>query len=238
VHLVFIGAHPDDESSAGGTIAKYVDHGHRATIVVATRGGRGHWKVPSEELEEMRTGEMRRAAAILGADVMFLDYRDADVPTGDAHREDLVDVVRELKPDIVITFHPLVWRDDHRRVGMAAADACFKACLPLVETAHPAHRPVPDIYFIGRPMVPVEQDTFIDVTDYMDTKIEALKQHESQWVKWEIDEDGSTRPLEEVIEAFRDRASQLGRQCGVRYAEAYISQYGRRRALDFFPGKE
>ena len=110
-----------------------------------------------------------------------------------------MDVVRQLKPDVVITFHPLVWRDDHRRVGLAAADTCFKACLPLVETDHPAHRPIPAIYFIGRPMVPVQPDVYVDVTDYMEAKIEALKRHESQWVKWEIDDDGSTIPLEEVI---------------------------------------
>lgn len=90
MHLVFIGAHPDDETSAGGTIAKYVDRGHKATIVVATRGGRGHWKTPSEELERIRTGEMEGAAEVLGADVVFLDHKDADVPAGDALREEFL----------------------------------------------------------------------------------------------------------------------------------------------------
>ena len=235
MHLVFIGAHPDDEASAGGTIAKYVDHGHRATIVVATRGGRGHWKTPSEELERIRTEEMERAAEILGADVVFLDYKDADIPAGDALKDELTDIVRELKPDIVITFHPLVWRDDHRRVGLAAADACFKACLPLVETQYPAHRPVPDIYFTGSPMFPMEPDTYIDITGYMDVKIEALKQHGSQWVRWDIDDDDGTRPLEEVVERVRHRARQHGMESGVGYAEAFISQHRRKRALDFFP---
>jgi len=238
VHLVFIGAHPDDEASAGGTIAKYVAHGHRATIVVATRGGRGHWKMPSEELERVRTEEMKRAAEIIGAEVVFLDYKDADIPAGDALKEELVDVVRELSPDIVITFHPLVWRDDHRRVGLAATDACFKACLPLVETKHPAHRPVPDIYFIGTPMLPVQPDIYIDITDYIDVKIESLRQHASQWVKWEIDDDDSTAPLEEVIERVRHRARQLGLESGVWYAEAFISQHGKKRALDLFPARD
>ena len=214
-----------------------MDRGHEATIVVATRGGRGHWKIPSDELERIRTVEMKGAAEILGAEVVFLDYEDADVPVGDALREELVDVVRELKPDIVITFHPLVWRDDHRRVGLAAADACFKACLPLVETEHPAHRPVPDIYFIGAPMLPVEPDTYIDITDYIDVKIESLKRHASQWVRWEIDDDDSTAPLEDVIERVRHRARQLGVESGVRYAEAFISQLARRRALDLFPAR-
>ena len=212
-----------------------MDRGHEATIVVATRGGRGHWKTPSDELERIRTEEMKDAAEILGAEVVFLDYEDADVPAGDALREELVDVVRELKPDIVITFHPLVWRDDHRRVGLAAADACFKACLPLVETEHPAHRPVPDIFCIGAPMLPVEPDTYIDITDYIDVKIESLKRHASQRVRWEIDDDDSTASMEDVIERVRHRARQLGVESGVVYAEAFISQHARRRALDLFP---
>ena len=235
MHIVFIGAHPDDETSASGTIAKYVDNGHRATIVVVTRGGRGHWKISSEELEKIRTGEMEEAAKVLGADVIFLDYEDADIPAGDALKEELVDLVRSLKPDVVITFHPLVWRDDHRRVGLAAVDACFKACLPLVETRFPAHRPVPDIYFIGSPMLPLEPDVYIDISDYIDVKIESLSRHASQWVRWEIDEDDSTVDLEVVVERVRHRARQRGLESGVRYAEAFISQYPQKKALDFFP---
>lgn len=235
MHIVFIGAHPDDETSASGTIAKYVDNGHRATIVVVTRGGRGHWRIPSEELEGIRTGEMEEAARVLGADVIFLDYEDADIPAGNALKEELVDLVRSLKPDIVITFHPLVWRDDHRRVGLAAVDACFKACLPLVETKLPAHRPVPDMYFIGSPMLPLEPDVYIDISDYIDVKIESLSRHASQWVRWDIDEDDSTIDLEAVTERVRHRARQRGLESGVRYAEAFISQYRRKKALDFFP---
>lgn len=86
MHLVFVGAHPDDETVASGTIAKYTDHGHRATLVSATRGGRGHWKTPSEELEKIRTEEMKRAAATLGAEAVFLDYRDADIPATTSSR--------------------------------------------------------------------------------------------------------------------------------------------------------
>ncbi len=235
MHLIFVGAHPDDETSVGGTIAKHVDRGHEATIVVATRGGRGHWSMPSEEMERIRTGEMEKAAKILGASLEFLDYLDADVPADDALKNELVDVVRRLKPELVITYHPLVWRDDHRRVGLAAANECFKACLPLVETRYPAYRPVPDIYFIGDPMVPMEPDTYIDISDYMDTKIAALKQHTSQWVRGEIDEDNGTSTLDEVVQRVRHRARQRGLESGVMYAEAFISQHGRKRSLDLFP---
>jgi LmbE family N-acetylglucosaminyl deacetylase len=149
LHIVLVGAHPDDETFASGTIAKHVDRSHRATIVVATRGGRGHWEMEPEELMRTRSDEMSRAAEILGADVFVMDYSDASIPDGDYLREALVDVVRRLMPDVLLTFHPLVWRDDHRRVGLAASDASVKASLPLHVTGYLAHRPEPDIYFFG-----------------------------------------------------------------------------------------
>ena len=192
MHLIFVGAHPDDEAFASGTIAQNVDRGHRATIIMATRGGRGHWEIPMEKLEEIRTKEMEKAARILGADLMFLNYLDADVPGGDILREDLVKVYRRLKPDIVITFHPLVWRDDHRRVGLAASDAGLKASLPLVETGTTYHRPEPEVYFFGTTMAPVELDAYVGVSEYMDIKVEAFRQHTSQWVQWETDEGNLT----------------------------------------------
>ena len=233
MHLIFVGAHPDDEAFASGTIAKYVDRGHDATIIMVTRGGRGHWEIPTEELEEIRTGEMEVAARILGADLLFLDHLDADVPGGDILREELVEVYRRLKPDIVITFHPLVWRDDHRRVGLAASDAGLKASLPLVETGMPHHRPEPEVYFFGRLMAPVEPDVYVDVSEYIDVKIEAFRQHSSQWVQWEIDEGDLT--IEDFVERYRHRFRQFGVESGVGYAEAFISKAGRNRALDLLP---
>ena len=59
MHIVFFGSHPDDESFANGTIAKYVDRGHSATIVVATHGSRGHWEIQPKELVQIRRGQRR-----------------------------------------------------------------------------------------------------------------------------------------------------------------------------------
>ena len=235
MHIVLIGAHPDDETFASGTIAKYIDRGHRATIVHATRGGKGHWDIPSDELRETRVNEMTKAAAILGAEAMFLDYMDASVPQGDVLREAFVDVYRKLKPDIVLTFHPLVKRDDHRRVGEAVSDASLKASLPLHVTHLPAHRPEPDIYFFGTPMSGQEPDTYIDVTDYMDVKIESLKQHGSQWQEWGKPREEQGDYLERLVERYTHRFKELGRKAGVGYAEAFISRSGKNYAHDLLP---
>lgn len=235
MHLVFFGSHPDDESFTNGTIAKYVDRGHRATIVVATHGSRGHWEIQPKELMQIRTEEMKRAAEILGAEVLFLDYEDASVPGGDELRETFVEVIRKLKPDILLTFHPQVWRDDHRRVGLAASDATLKASLPLHVTEYPDHRPEPEVYFFGRTMTGIEPDVFIDVTDYMDVKIESFKQHISQWQQWGKPDSEQGDFLEQVVKRYRHRFREYGILAGVEYAETYISRSGRKHAHDLFP---
>jgi LmbE family N-acetylglucosaminyl deacetylase len=235
MHLVFIGAHPDDETYASGTIAKYVAYGHKATIVHTTRGGKGHWDIPTPELEELRTREMQEAAHVLGADVRFLDYSDASVPMDDELRETIVDVYRELKPDIVLTFHPLVWRDDHRRVGQAASDASLKASLPLHETGYPAHRPEPEIFFFGSLMTKQKPDVYVDVTDYMDQKIESFRKHRSQWQDWGKPPEEQGDYLDRVIQRYMHRFREYGRRCGVGYAEAFISKSGQCFAHELLP---
>ena len=235
MHLVLMGAHPDDETFASGTIAKYVDRGHRATIVHATKGGKGHWEIPSEELRKTRIVEMGRAAKILGADVRFLDFEDASVPSGDELREAFVDVYRELKPDIVLTFHPLVKRDDHRYVGQAATDASLKASLPLHVTSLSAHRPEPRIFYFGTPISGQEPDTFIDISDFMEVKIESFRQHVSQWQDWGKLQAEQGDFLERLVERYEHRFREMGRLAGVGYAEAFISRYGRKFAHDFLP---
>ena len=235
MNLVFIGAHPDDESLASGTIAKYVSKGHKVTIVQATRGGKGHWEIPTEKLRMIRETEMRKAAEILGAKVKFLDFEDSNIPQGDVIREALVELYRELKPDIVLTFHPLVWRDDHRRVGEAASDASLKASLPLHVTKYPAHRPEPTIYFYGIPMTGQQPDIYIDVTDYMDQKVDSFRQHASQWQEWGKPPEDQGDFLECLVRRYKSRFRELGKKAGVEYAEAFISKSGRKYAHDLLP---
>jgi LmbE family N-acetylglucosaminyl deacetylase len=237
MHILFVGAHPDDETYASGTIAKYVDHGYKATILQSTRGGKGHWSTPTPELEKIRAEEMRQAAKVLGADVRFLNYEDASVPGGNELRESLVEVYRELKPDIVLTFHPLVWRDDHRRVGQAASDASLKASRPLHETGHSAHRPEPEIFFFGTPMINQEPDVYIDVSDYIDRKIESFRKHVSQWQDWGKPPEEQGDYMERIVEWYTQRFREHGKRCGVQYAEAYISKSGRTYAHDLLPVK-
>lgn len=120
-------AHPDDETfGLGGTLALYVRKGYDVYYVCATRGEAGsadeeHLK-GYKDTAEMRTAELMRAAKILGLkDVFFLGYRDSGMPGMEAnghpdaqikHSVDevagrVVKFIRDLKPDVVITFDPI-----------------------------------------------------------------------------------------------------------------------------------
>ncbi|GAA3999430.1 mycothiol conjugate amidase Mca [Allokutzneria multivorans] len=152
LRLMTVHAHPDDESSKGAaTTARYVAEGHEVMVVTCTGGERGSILNPAMEspeveanMGEVRRGEMARAAEILGVQHRWLGFVDSGFPEGDplpplpedcfalvpleVSTEELVRVVREFRPHVVITYdenggypHP-----DHIRcheVSVAAFDA-------------------------------------------------------------------------------------------------------------------
>lgn len=138
-------AHPDDETfGVGGVMARAVDEGHRVVIVCATRGEAGEIADPSlatpDTLGEVREQELRAAARALGVhDVRFLAYRDSGM-AGTPENEDprslvkadpatilrqLVRLVRDVRPDVVVTFEPggIYGHPDHIAISRHATSA-------------------------------------------------------------------------------------------------------------------
>lgn len=147
-------AHPDDESfGMGGTLALYASQGHNVYLVCATRGEAGtvdeHHLQGYDSIAELRENELRCAAGYLGLrDVFFLDYRDSGMPGMEANQHPraqinapidevagkVVRYIRELKPDVVLTFDEIggYRHPDHIHIHQAtvlafekAADAAF-----------------------------------------------------------------------------------------------------------------
>ena len=157
--LLAIFAHPDDESIvAGGTLARYAAAGWQTALLCATRG---EWGPISDEaladyenLGAVRERELRAACAVLGVSwLRFLDLDDGGVGAvlGDEEEEraleKMVRALRELQPQIVITFGPdgLYGHADHIAIGQLATKACALACDPNAFPQHldeqlPAHR--------------------------------------------------------------------------------------------------
>ena len=217
--VLAVGAHPDDlEILCGGTLARFVHEGHDVVMCNATTGNRGSFVHGREEIARIRLAEAEAAAAVLGAEHRTLDISDTEVNAADPMQRLLVvDLVREVRPDVIVTHYPDDYMSDHNEVSKLVFEASFHATLPLLETDRPAHSRVTPIYYMdtvfGVGFVPTE---YVDVSDVIDVKARALECHRSQ-LAWLRDHDGI-----DVVEQMRTSTRYRGMQCGVEYAEGFV----------------
>ncbi len=217
-------AHPDDpEISAGGTLARWATEGAEVSLLITTRGDKGSSDpaVDRDELARLRVQETAAAAELLGfVGHYHLDYDDGDLPDSQALRSEIVRHVRMLRPDAVLCPDPtaVFFGDgyfnhrDHRVTGWATLDAVAPAAgnphyFPeLLGDGLDVHH-VREVYLSGT----LEPNCWIDISDALERKIDALFCHASQLV-----ETG-----EWFRQFLRDRAEEAGRAAGVRYAEGF-----------------
>jgi len=219
MRVLAVGAHPDDlEILCGGTLARFVQEGHAVVMCHATRGDRGSFVHTSEEITAIRSVEARRAAEICGADEATLGLHDGEVNAADPEQRRLVvDLVRETRPDLIITHHPNDYMGDHNETSKLVFDCSFHATLPLFETSKRAYGNVTPIYFMDTLMgLGVHPTEYVDVSGVIDTKTSMLEAHESQ-LTWLRDHDGV-----DVVEQMRAVTRFRGLQCGVPYAEGFV----------------
>ncbi len=191
-------AHPDDiEFSCAGTVARWVKEGAKVAYVLCTSGDVGIDKpgMTKAKAAEIREAEQLAAAETVGVkEVVFLREPDGMLQNTMELRKRLVREIRRFKPEVVITGDPtIVWaRDnyinhpDHRAAAGAALDAVFPAAgqpnlfEELAEEGLTAHK-VRKVYATSFG----EGDTFVNISETIDLKIEALKKHTSQMADWD-----------------------------------------------------
>ncbi len=101
IHIMVVGAHAADaELMAGGLIAKYSKMGHKTSIVHMTLGEKGNNRMTPEEYAAQKKREAEAAAKILGADVYFLPYKDAELPNDDEAAYAICDKIRLAKTNL------------------------------------------------------------------------------------------------------------------------------------------
>jgi len=213
-------AHPDDpEISCGGTLARWAKGGAEVHVLICTRGEKGSQDPDQDrdELARIRISEMDAAAEVLGlAGHRSLDYGDGEIENTVELREQIVEEIRRVRPELVICPDPTAVffgnsyynHHDHRATGWAALDAVAPAAgnPHYFPGAGPVHH-VSTVYLSAT----MEPDAWVDVSDTLDLKIEALFRHTSQ-----LTETG------EFFRSFlRDRAEEGARVVGVRYAEGF-----------------
>lgn len=190
-----ITAHPDDlDVIAGGTIAKFTTQGAEVHYLILTDGGKGSDDITmtSAQLTEIRHNEQQAALEIVGGkSITFLDYPDGELEVTMELKKQIVKVIRELKPDTVITMDPtviysaangIINHPDHRAAGQAVLDAVFplsrdRLTFPeLFEAGYQPHK-VSSLLLSNFN----ESNFIVDITDTFDIKVEAMKKHASQF---------------------------------------------------------
>lgn len=216
--VMVVVAHPDDmEFSCGGTVAKLAREGRFVVLVQCTSGDKGTNRrdLTREELARLREDEEREACRRLGvADVVFLRLPDGELVPDLPFREKIVRQIRRYRPDIVIThdpFRPYALHPDHRAVGITTVDAVYPTARdPLYFPEHLSEglepHKVAELWLFGAEY----PDLYIDISDTIDAKIDALRAHVSQV--------GEAKELEQRI---RERAAEVGTSQGIPYAEAF-----------------
>lgn len=219
--ILLIGAHPDDEISAGGTLAKHSRAGDRVVIVTMTTGGMGHHTMPVDELVKVRGIEAADAAKTLGAELVMLDYDDGALPASREVALRLARIIREVRPDVLLTQSPDTLHPDHNNTLQNVKDAYFLASLPLLDLGAPWHD-VPLVLTFADNLFR-RYPVYVDIRDTIDIKIAAAGCHASQYGDWlakggaSVD-GGWDVPYED---AFRMEARVFGGHCGIEYAEAF-----------------
>ena len=167
MRVLAVGAHPDDlEILCGGTLARFVQDGHEVVMCNATLGNRGSFEHTSEEIAEIRLREARRAAELAGAAHVTLGFTDGEVDASDDdQRTAIVDLVRDVRPDLIITHSTGDYMSDHDETSKLVFDCSFHATLPLLESERPHHDIVTPIYFMDTVMgLGFEPTEYVDVT--------------------------------------------------------------------------
>ena len=217
--VLVVTPHPDDaEGGAGGTIAKWTSEGRKVVLVVCTNGDKGtsDRTINPAELAKTREKEQLHAAEVIGIDeVVFLRFPDQNLEDCVEFRKALVSQIRKYRPDLVLTIdpnRPYIRHRDHYMTGRVTLDAVF----PYARD----HLAFPDLLDEGLEPFKVgevwlfrseEPDTYIDVTDTFETKMDSLYCHVSQM----------SRPKEEASARSRERAAETGKAIGGRLAESF-----------------
>jgi LmbE family N-acetylglucosaminyl deacetylase len=186
-------AHPDDiDFGAAGTVAAWTAAGVHVSYCIMTDGDAGGFDpAQREEIVRLRVAEQRRAAALVGVtDIHYLHQRDGYLEPSHEVMREVVRLIRQLRPDVVVSMHPeRNWNriqkshPDHLAVGEAVTRAVYPAlenpfAYPeLAESGLEAYK-LPWLWLFAGPEE--RENHFVDVTEHVDSKLAAIHIHVSQ----------------------------------------------------------
>ncbi len=221
--ILAIGAHPDDvELGCGATLAKEVSNGKKVGIIDLTRGELG-----TRGTAETRDEEAFNAAKILGVHSRInMCFSDGFFTNDKAHQLEIIKMIRYYKPEIVICNAVDDRHIDHGKGSQLVSDACFLSGLRKIETVHEDEetvqepwRPTAVYHYIQ--WKDLEPDVAVDVSGYMDKKMESVLAYKTQFFDPNSDEPETPISSKNFTDSIEYRARNLGRLVGADFAEGF-----------------
>ena len=219
VELLALAAHRDDvELTCGGTLAKAARAGHAVGILDLTQGESG-----SRGDAATRAAEAERAAGVLGVRVR----RNAELPDAHLHNDEpsrarVVELLRTLRPRVVILPYPVGRHPDHRVAAELGRDACYLAGLAKYPAAGAPHRPVKILHALAYREDPVKPSFVVDISETFEMKVAAIRCYASQF-------EGATAAGEifptgqGLYELVRIQSAHYGSLIRTAYGEPYFT---------------
>ncbi len=236
LRILAVGAHPADvPKRAGGTLVKYVAAGHEVYMATLTYGETKEsqllWEQPGMSIEKakpIRRKEFLEASNFMGVKPLCFDYGDhPNLIVDDERADELANMIRKIRPHIVLTHWILTLYDDHREAGKAICMKAIPRAADRDALKDSDYEPwqVKNV-FLFEPAIGLMDETrfipdlYIDITAFYEKKMKALR------FFW--------RSQTDVSEYYAGVARYCGLQARVKYAERFI-QFRPRRVFDFFP---
>lgn len=224
VDILAIGAHPDDvELGCGGTLAKLISEGKTVAVIDLTQGELG-----TRGTNVTRAEEAAESSRIMGyVSRENLKMKDGFLVNTEDYQMQIVKMIRKYQPEMVFANAIDDRHPDHAKASKLVSDACFLSGLVKIETtlnneSQKAWRPKHIFNYIQwKNITPA---FVIDVSDFMEKKIEACLAYKTQFY-----DPNSTEPMtpiasKDFLESLTYRAQDLGRLSGVDFAEGFTTE--------------
>lgn len=169
--VMAIAAHPGDGMfTMGAALAKQIERGGAGILLSLSLGEKGAPKdIPVAQYGAMQRSATEKATQLIGAEAIFLDYPDAEIPFNQESSLRVCDIIREHRPDAIVTHWGGSWHKDHENCHLIVRDATFYAGLATLTREHPAHA-VSKIFYAENweDATNFVIDTYIDVDSVYD----------------------------------------------------------------------
>ena len=221
--ILAFGVHPDDvELGAGGTVLKHIALGKKVGIVDLTRGELG-----TRGTAETRDEEAAMASKFMGAAMRAnLGFADGFFKNDQEHQLAVIEMIRFLKPDIVLANAVSDRHPDHGRAAQLVAEACFYAGLSKIETTWDGEpqekwRPAAVYHYIQD--YNLEPDFIVDINGYVDRKLELVQCYKTQFYDPTSTEPQTPISGKDFLEFVVAKARTYGRAAGFEYGEGFTT---------------